>query len=96
MIVMRSVAAWRAWTAIARPAKIIGGLFKSLTACRPCRALREHGVVSRNVICCPVMPSPGWSVGVITQNNKTAGFQVHRSIGVVARGRHHRTNIAGE
>src|SRR5262249_58495982 len=70
VIVMRSVAAGRAGPAIAQSAEIIDSLLRSLPAC----ALKERGTVGRNVVNRPMMPNPRRCVGVLKENDKTAGF----------------------
>src|SRR5262245_54127726 len=74
VIVMRSMAARWAWPAIARSAEIVDSLLQCLPATVPACALRERGAVGRNVVNRPMMPNPRRCVGVITENDKTAGF----------------------
>jgi len=74
VIVVQSMAAWRAGTTIACPLEVIGRLLEALFFSVLGDALREGRQMGRDVVGRPMMPSSARSIGIVAEEDEAAGL----------------------
>src|SRR5665647_3949720 len=74
VIVVHSMAAWRAGPAVAGSLEVIDRLFEALLFGVLGGALRERGQMARDVVGSPMMPRAIRSIGIVAKQDETAGL----------------------
>src|SRR5262245_26610124 len=66
-----------AGTTIAGAAKIVDRLLQAGRGSGPADTFRKLRPIGRNIVHCPVMPNPGWSVRVLAEQDQAPRLRRH-------------------
>jgi hypothetical protein len=73
VVVVRFMAVWRAWTAIASPVEIIGRLLEPVAFGVLRNAFRERPQIGRDVVGRPMMPRAKWIIHIGAEEREASG-----------------------